>query len=61
MEIYNGLEIAAIMKPFDKAICYAGTYRNYVIEMSEWGDICWTNGQVVGLDRWYIYGKWKLL
>ncbi|OPH61877.1 hypothetical protein BC351_01145 [Paenibacillus ferrarius] len=62
MDIHSGLEVAALMKPFDKAICIMGTYRNCEIEMNQWGDVCWaTNGVVIGLDRYFQTGKWKLI
>lgn len=61
MDIYEGLDVAKLMQPGDSAVCVTGTYRDYSITMNDWGDVCWSNGEVIGLDRYFINAKWKLL
>jgi hypothetical protein len=60
MELYEGIEIVKVMKPGSRAIGVMGMYWNYEIHMNEYGDVCWHDGVVVGLDRYFLSTKWLL-
>jgi hypothetical protein len=58
---YSGLEVAALLEKNQKAVCVAGNYVGYIITKNEYGDIIWGNGEIVGLGRFYIESKWKII
>jgi hypothetical protein len=61
IKLYYGLDVAGMLRRGQKAVGVDGIYHDYIIKMDEYGDIRWSNGEIVGLNRFFMISQWQVL